>query len=124
MKKIASLLIFSILISLTSVNLAYGKRYKYSHEYKYYKYESFRPLIWAGAVYVGVMALKEIVFIPQEIEMKKQEIRLKKELINLEIEIKKKEIEFLYSPPRGWKSTPRGKKFLKELSEQYFFFEE
>jgi len=121
MKKIASiLLIFSILISLTSVNLAYGKRYKYSHEYKYYKYESFRPLIWAGAVYIGILGLKELIFIPEEKSMKEKEL----ELVNLEIEKKRKEIEFLYSPPQGWKRTPRGKEFLKKLNQEYFFFEE
>ena len=119
MKKIASLLIFSILISLTSVNLAYGKRYKYSHEYKYYKYESFRPLIWAGAVYVGIIAVKELIFIPEEKIVKKKEI----ELIQLEVERKKKELEFLYNPPPGWDTTPRGMKFLRNLSTKYYFEE-
>ena len=122
MKKIASiLLIFSILISLTSVNLAYGKRYKYSHsyEYKYYKYESFRPLIWAGAIYVGVLAVKQLIFIPEEKAEKEKELQL----INLEIEKKKKELEFLYNPPPGWDTTPRGMKFLRNLSTKYYFEE-
>lgn len=123
MRKVVSiLLIFSILISFTAINLAYGKKYKYSHsyEYKYYKYESFRPLIWAGAVYVGVLAVKELIFIPQERTIKEKEI----ELIQVELERKRKELEFLYSSKPEWKKTPRGKKFLKGLSEQYFFFDE
>mgnify|MGYP000026367122 CR=1 FL=1 len=121
MKKIASLLIFSILISLTSVNLTYGKRYKYSHsyEYKYYKYESFRPLIWAGAIYIGILSVKEIVFIPEERKYKEKEL----ELLNLEIEKKKRELEFIYNPPAGWDTTPWGIKFMKDLSTRYYFEE-
>jgi len=118
MKKIASiLLIFSILIS--SVNLAYGKRYKYSHEYKYYKYESLRPLIWAGAIYIGILSVKEIVFIPEERKYKEKEL----ELLNLEIEKKKRELEFIYNPPPGWDTTPWGIKFMKDLSTRYYFEE-
>ena len=105
-KLIAVIMLFFFSFSLFSI--AYARKYFYSHEYKYYKYESFRPLIWAGAVYIGILGLKELIFIPEEKSMKEKEL----ELVNLEIEKKRKEIEFLYSPPQGWKRTPRGKKFF------------
>ncbi len=120
MRKLAVLVLFFFLFSFSLSSLAYARKYEYEHTYRYYRYESFRPLIWAGAVYIGVLAAKELFFLPEEKVMKEKEI----ELINLEIQKKKKEIEFIYNPPRGWKRTPWGKKFLTELSSQQYFFEE
>jgi len=123
MKKIAIIVLSFFILSLfLPASLGYAKKYSYKHTYRYYRYdyESFRPLIWVGAIYIGIIGAKELIFIPQERIMKEKEIQL----IDLEIQKKKKEIEFLYSPPRGWKRTPRGKKLLKKLNQEYFFFEE
>ena len=118
MRKIITLIVL-LLFSLSLSSPVYAKRYKYEHTYKYYRYESLRPLIWAGAIYVGVLAVKQLIFIPEEKAEKEKELQL----INLEIEKKKKELEFLYNPPPGWDTTPRGMKFLRNLSTKYYFEE-
>ena len=120
-RKVISAFLLLIFTFSMIVNTTYAKKYEheYDHTYRYYRYESFKPLIWAGAVYVGIIAVKELIFIPEEKIVKKKEI----ELIQLEVERKKKELEFLYNPPPGWDTTPRGMKFLRNLSTKYYFEE-
>jgi len=119
MRKLAVLVLFFFLFSFSLSSLVYARKYEYEHTYRYYRYESFRPLIWAGAIYIGILSVKELVFIPEEKAMKEKEL----ELIQLEVERKKKELEFLYNPPPGWDTTPRGMKFLRNLSTKYYFEE-
>ena len=89
MKKITAIAVSFLLFHIFYIP-AYAK--KYSHEYRYYRYnyESLRPLIWAGAVYIGILGLKELIFIPEEKSMKEKEL----ELVNLEIEKKRRENDF------------------------------
>ena len=101
-----------------------------------YTLKQLKPLIWAGATYIGVMAVEKAVLIPKSWEMKSQEVEMMKIQVNkakefseIEIEKAKKELEFLYSPSKNWKNTPRGKKFLADLSTQvhsrptYYYFD-
>ena len=119
MKKLAVLVLFFFLFSFSLSSLAYARKYEYEHTYRYYRYESLRPLIWAGAVYIGVLAVKQLIFIPEEKSMK----AMKEKEVQLEIEKRREEIKFLYSPPPGWERTPRGKEFLKRLNQDFFFDE-
>ena len=88
-------------------------------------WKTFKPLVWAGAGYIGAMTLERVILIPktwqmksQEIEMMKIQVKKAKALSEIEIQKAKKELEFLYHPTSDWKATPRGKQFLADLSTQ------
>ena len=90
-----------------------------------YTLKQLKPLIWAGATYIGVMAVERVILIPktwqmksQEIEMMKIQVKKARALSKIEVEKARKELEFLYHPTSNWKTTPRGKKFLLDLSLQ------
>ncbi len=96
------------------------------------------PLGWVTAARLLEPAIERFILIPKTWEMKSQEVEMMKiqvkkarALSEIEIQKARKELEFLYSSSKKWRNTPRGKKFLVDLSTQvqsrapttYYYFD-
>ena len=97
------------------------------------------PLGWGIALrFLFGPTIENLILIPKTWEIKSQEVKMMKiqvekmkALSEIEIQKARKELEFLYSSSKNWKNTPRGKKFLVDLSTQvqsrapttYYYFD-
>ena len=104
-----------------------------------YTLKQLQPIVWATAGYIGALALEKVVLLPSTAvhgwKLNAQQVELRK----AQVKRYKRETEFIYQIQNekivmeavgdSWKDTPRGKKFLADLSTQvhsrptYYYFD-